>query len=525
MSKKKKIEREETKIKEPFKYFQTYGRSILIPFEIIFEKEEFKDFDIFQMIYSNKRFYADLGPTFCKTCNDILNLDNTIAERFLYQYFNLKRAIDTHKLTNQDTFISFLTSNLLTYKKGKNQKSLMDLVKLWVDDHFINHIDPFYEQNAAKYEQSIMFFERHYKLLFHVSVLSKFVIPISIHFLYNNPEIRIDLDSFIFIIVMELMQLSATVFEGEEKINIYSKLYRHVEKYVNKIETSDQAGLERLQFHGVTPDSIIETVMKKLCTNMLPRYIFEKDIIKFNQSVLRTSVDIYTLRKKDPISAHQLIMDDDIDDDNDGMNLFNRYNRTKNEKTVIFRKVLSGITIDKIAKKMQIEFDKNELDFYNKNIEITPLQIMLITQILAKDFQGYENISGCNRLDIVKGIIILHKRMLRLKLINLANLITSKKTSSILSKYQIKNLVKKIQSHPLYLKVIDLKYSFVKDLFENRITLKNEKNHPIVELMRLINNENYVYNGYNDPDNGKPIPKNEDQILDEIFEMYIKLIR
>ena len=510
-------------------YFIVNGRTVSIPFEKIFNKQEFQEFDNFKMIYKAKRFYADSANIFCKTCNEILSKDKEIAERFLYQYLNLKRAIDTGKLKNQDTFISFLTSNLFTYKREKNKKSIMELVKLWVDENFINHIDPFYEKNAAKYEQSIMFFERHYKLLFHVSALSKFIIPICIHFLYNNPEIKMDLDSFIYLVIMELMQLSASISEGEngEKINIYSKLYRHVEKYVNRIEVSDQAGLERLQFHGITPDSIIETVMKKLCTNMLPRYEFDKDIMKFNQSVLRTSIDVYTLRKKDPIPSHQLIMDDENmgDDDKDGMDLFSRYNKTKNEKTVIFRKILSSYTIDQIAKKMQIEILPAELDYYNKTIEINPLQVLLISQILAKEFEGYENIAGCNKIDIIKAIIILHKRMLKLKLVNLANLIIARKTSAILSKYQLKLLVKKIQSHPLYSKVIDIKYRFVKDLFENRITLKNERNHPIVELMRMIVNENYIYNGFNDPDNGKPIPKDEDIILNEVLEMYIKLIR
>lgn len=507
-------------------YFIVKGKTVVIPFEKIFHKESLRDYDNFRMIHKSKRFYAESAPIFCKTCNEILNKNKEIAENFLYQYLNLKRAIDHGKLKNPNLFINFLTSNLFMYKRRKSQQSIMELIKDWVNENFINHIDPYYEKNAQKYEQSIMFFERHYKLLFHVTVLSKFAIPICVHFLYSNPEIKMDLDSFIYNVIMELMQLSASVHEGAEKINIYTKLYRHVEKYMNRIAVSDQAGLERLQFHGVTPDSIIETVMKKLITNMLPKYEFDRDIMKFNQSVIRTSIDVYTLRKRDPIPARCLLVDEDGlgDDEKDGIDLFSRYNKAKNEKLVMYRKLLSGPTMDRIAKRLQIDLKADELDFYNKTIEINPLQIILITQLLSKDFEGAENISGCTRFDVIKGIIILHKRMLRLNLVNLANLVVAKKTSAILSKYQLKSLVKKIQTHPLYPKVIETRYGFVKDLFENRIVARSERNHPIIELMRLIINENYVYNGFNDPDNGKPIPKNEDKILDEILEMYTKLM-
>lgn len=527
------MEELETKIEEKtviplipkINYFNPDRKIVIIHFDQIFSNPALSKYNIFKMTHKSKRFYAEASPIICNGCNEVLSMDKEIADNFLYQYLNIKKAIDDGKLKNQNTFISLLTSNLFLYKRNNNKKSIIDIVKEYVDNNFINHIDPYYEKNSAKYEQSIMFFERHYKLLFHISVLSKFSIPLCIHFLYNNPEIDIDVDYFIYLVVMELMQLVSSI-ETNDTINIYSKLYRHVEKFMNRISISDQAGLERLQFYGYTVNSIIETVIKKLTTNILPKYEFTKDIMKFNQSVLRSSVEVYTLRKQDEFPAHCLISDDESfgDDDKDGMDIFSRYNKAKDEKTIIYRKVLSGMTIDKIAQKYQIKLDLKELEYYYNTIDITPLQVALITQIFAKEFEGSENISGCYKYDVIKGLVILHKRMLNLNLINLANLIISKKSNSILSKCQLKSLSKKVQSHPMYDKIINNRYSFVKELFETKITNKNEKNHPIIELMRIIMNENYIYNGYNDPDNGKPIPKNEDQILNEVLDMYAKMI-
>ena len=506
-------------------YFNVDKKTIVIHFDELFKKPDLSQYNIFKLSFKSKRFYADTAPIFCTGCNEVLSLNREIAEDFLYQYLNIKKAIDEGKLKNKNTFINLLTTNLFLFKRKNNKKAILDLIKEYVDINFINHIDPYYEKNLSKYEQSIMFFERHYKLLFHMSALSKFTIPLCIHFLYNNPNIDTDVDSFIYLIMMELIQIVINI-ENNENINIYSKLYRHIEKFMDRISVSDSAGLERLEIYGYTVQSIIEMVIKKLLTNILPKYEFNKDIMKFNQSVLRSSVEDYTLRKKDEFPAYCIINDEESfgDEDKDGLDIFTRYNRTKDEKTIIYRSVLSSITIDKIAERYQIIINPNELKYYNENLEINSLQILLLTQIFSKEFEGVENIYGCSKLDIVKGIIILHKRMLKLNLINLANLIIAKKVNTILSKYQMKSLIKKIQSNETYKKIIKYRYSYIKDLFETKIISKSDKKHPIIELMKLIMNENYIYNGLNDPENGILIPKNEDIILDEVLNLYIKLI-
>lgn len=507
-------------------YFQVKNKMIVIEFDKIFDLPHLEKYNYFHMTYNSKRFYADNAETFANGCNSILSQDPKMAQTILYQYLTLKRTIDEKSSINYKTFISVLMNLLFTYKPNNGQMNFLDAIKLYIDTHYINHINPFYEQNAGKYEQAIMFFERHYKILFEVSYLSQFIIPISMHYLYNNPSIGFDADSFIYLVIMELMKIVTPVIENDKKVDIYTKLYRHVQKYMDKTQVTDKQGMTRLQIYGVTADSTIDAVMKKLLTNILPRYKFDEDIMKFNQSVIRTSIEVYTLRKKDPIPARCLISDSENfnDEDDNGMELFDQFNKSRNEKMIFYRKSLSGRTMEKIAQKYNIFIPSNEMDFYRKNIEITPLQINLISQVFAKDFGGVENISGCNEQDMIYGIVILHKRMLKLNLINLANLILAKKTYSVLNKTQSKNILKKIEAHPLYEKIINSRYKFVKGLFLNKIVAKNERNHPMVDLLKIIMNDNYVYNGFGDPDNGKIINKNEDDIINEVLNIYLTLI-
>lgn len=510
-------------------YFKVKNKLIVIEFDKIFCDPELEKYNYFRLTYNSKRFYSDNIDIFVRGCNAVLNKDPKAAMNILYQYLNLKKAIDDKKIPKYKTFISLLISNLFTYQPKNGQKNIIEVIKDYVDEKYVDHIDPFYEENVAKYEQPIMFFERHYKILFMLTSLSQFVIPLALHYISNNPSVGMDADSFVYLIIMELMELISVDSNGE-KINIYTKLYRHAQKHMQKTDKTDKQGMVRLQFYGVTPESTVENVMKKLITNILPKYDFEKDIMKFNQTVIRTSIDIYTLRKHDPIPARCIINDGEGfgDEEDNGMELFNTYNKSKNEKTVVLRRTLADKTMDSIARKYNIVYTKAEYDWYLKNLEINPLQVTLVSQILATDFGGSENIAGCNRASFIKGIIIVHKRMLSLNLVHLANYIIAKRTTTVLNTCQVRTLIKKIQSHPIYQKIIENRYKSIRTLSIEKITNKTDKTHPIINIMKLILNENYIFCGYNDPDNGKPIEKNkdlEDIILNEVLNIYQLLIQ
>ena len=513
-------------------YFKVENKNVIIEFDKIFKDPMLAKYNVFHMIHKNKRFYADNASIFIKGCNKILSKDSRLAEALLYQYLLIKKGIDENKFTNYNTFINILITTIFTYQPYNGDLSILKLIKNYVNEEYIDHIDPTYEANANKYEQSIMFFKRHYKMLFQITSLSYFIIPLSIHYVYKNPSIDMDADSFVYLVIMELMGIIDYVDEDDpatlkEPINIYNKLYRHVHKYISKALVTDKQGMSRLEIYGTTFDSTVEMIMKKLLTNILPKYEFNRDIMKFNQTVIRTSFEIYTLRKKDPIQTRCLMNDSDTfsgDDEDSGMDVFDRYNNPRDEKISIYRKFLTSKTMDVIARKYNVYYTQDEYEWYINNLEITPLQVTIVSQVLSKEFGGSENIFGCSRKDLIKGIIILHKRMLSLGLEYLANLIVAKKANSILSKYQIKSLIKKIQSHPLYNQIIEDRYKFIKDLFETKIVAKSERNHPIIELMRLTLDDTYVFCGYNDPDNGKTIPKNEDILLDEVLKMYRLMI-
>lgn len=520
-----------SKTETQINYFNVSNKSVIIEFDKIFNNESLAKYNIFHMIHKNKRFYADNANIFVKGCNKILNKDKKLAEALLYQYLLIKKGIDDKRFNNYNTFINVVITTLFTYQPHNGSLSILELISNYVNEEYIDHIDPTYEANINKYEQSIMFFKRHYKILFQITSLSYFIIPLCIHYVYSNPDIEMDADSFMYLMIMELMGIINSVDdedeESKEPINIYNKLYRHVHKYITRALVGDKQGMSRLEIYGITFDSTVEMIMKKLLTNILPKYEFDRDIMKFNQTVIRTSFEIYTLRKKDPIQTRCLMSDSDGfsgDDEDGGMDVFDRYNNPRDEKVGIYRKILTGPTMDIIARKHEIYYTQEEFDYYNKTIEVNPLQVTLVSQVLAKEFEGSENIFGCTRKDLIKGIIILHKRMLRLNLVYLANLIVAKQSNTILSKYQMKSLIKKVQAHPVYQQLIDDRYKFIKEMFSTKIITKNERNHPIIELLRLVLNNNYEFNGFNDPDNGKIIPKNEDVLLNEVLNIYQLMI-
>lgn len=500
-----------------YEYFKAVSKNCIIPFSELFGKNDFEKYKFFKMILVSKKIFSRLIDSICVINNNVLNFDTKVGNEFIYKYLTLKKDLDENKyFGKKDLFINNLLKELFSVE-------MLDMIKRYVDSKYVTKINPEYEINKEKkYEEAPMFLERHYKIIYRSSIMTNLIIPLAVQFIQKNPQENIDVSLFLMDIIVIIFKYA----EVGENINIYHKLYRLVEKKVNARMNTDNFGLRLQEIYGVTRGSIIDDIIVKLLTTIIPKLKFDGDIIILMDVVIRCHLDVYILRGKFNYTAHPISEDmDGTANGDDGLNeseMFESYNNKKDEKISLLRDLLPHFVVKDIERIYKIDYMPGEVEYYMLNMEKNPLQEILLSQVFSKDFGGTDNMYGASRQEFFKLCLILAKRMRRFDINLLADYVTAKKSNTILTRYQYRNIHKKLQTHPNYESVIN-KYSSVGNLFINKISNRMDKN-PMMENLILIFNNNYTKNTYLSTDNGSPLEKNEDVIIDEMIKMYNLLI-
>ena len=84
-------------------------------------------------------------------------------------------------------------------------------------------------------------------------------------------------------------------------------------------------------------------------------------------------------------------------------------------------------------------------------------------------------------------------------------------------------VMKELKSNIDYNKLIELKYRYIHSVFEIKAGQIEEKNPILDAIVGLIHN-NYVFCDFNNPENGKPIEFDEKLIINDVLQMYKKMI-
>jgi hypothetical protein len=496
--------------KEPkvIEYFQLFKKNIIIPFNVFFDSK-FEDFSEFVLSIATKKTYSKIAPLIVSENNYILSRCTSMEiDQFIYKYMTLKIAIDTDRYRNrsQQSVISDIITTIFT-------SDFMKVINDYVDEMYQTNIDKGIDLDKHKYDKGTTFLDRHYKIMYKVSTMSRFIIPLMTHYIHNNPEV--DGNQFIMDMFLAIINISQFNQIGKEA-DIYAKLHTYVSRAVRKTLYTDKTMWERLMILGVTPDIAINDTTMKLITNVMCKYSFDKNIMNLNTVVIRKSIMSYTLRKKDPYTIYSLSdtagMASDDDSISSEIDIFDSYNTQRDESVILFRKFGTVHDIDIIQKREGITIDPLEIEFYLKSKRYHELQKSTLCFMFSRYFGGIENIiGGCRKEDWVRLMIILIKTLKKLGMEYLAEFIPA-----IRQNYSYKRLSKfldtAINSDPLYQQIVEKKYKHIMGLFEKRNFIKG--------MIVMIINNTYTYNSYQNPLNGQNIEKDELKIVKQVLNFF-----
>lgn len=494
--------------KKIIEYFYLFSKNIIIPFEKYYGLE-FEDYNEFNLSISQKKIYSKISDLIVKENNLLLNRDEVLANEFIYEYFTIKYAIDRgeYKDKSTDLFINDIVSIIFT-------KKFMEMIKDYVDDNYITNVDEDIDETKNRYDPGTTFKDRHYKMMYQISSMSRLIIPLMTHYIYNY-NIS-DPNKFIMDCFMALFK----VVEYGTDANIYAKLHLFVTRTINKTLYTDATMWDRLMIFNVTKENVCEEALNKIITNIIPKYSFEKNIMKFNSVVVRKTIMLHVFRKKDPYTVFSLTSNDGQATDDDAMSseieIFASYNTQRDESLIMYRKHATARDVEILRNREGVVYEDGEIEFYSDSKRYHEFQKTVICSMFSRYFSGVENIiNGCTKDDWIRLMIIAKRMLERLNLNILSEFLSSEKQQFSYKKLS-KSVNNQIDEDPIYKELVEKKYGDIGGIFERRNFIKGM-------IITLINNT-YTYNSFNNPLNGQYIEKDETKIVKEVLTFFKMLI-
>ena len=416
----------------------------------------------------------------------------------------IKKQIDNRtESMKKDQFINLVTTRFfrdtnvkqLVYKMVEHNYELDVTVDKKTGRTFMGHYD-FTNDDA--------------KALLAISIVMKFVIPATSHYIATNTVYNDDtLSSLATDIFMEVFGYVGEAENTNPDI-LLMKLFKFTEEKINKHSIDHQAlWQQQSALRGLTENKHVDTVLiKHLISNNMFKFQFNDNIVSFMKSIVETQL-MCTINKvkykADPVHV------DGIKDAN-GLSGIDKLEQSlaKLDETTIIRcdKSLKDI-INKLEQEVGPISDE-EVAYYGIHFQATSsFHSTLLNYMFAKEFGGYTELKNINIFQHMKLLVIAKRRLTNAGYVQLPYLFSSVirgRTSTRL--LQNTKFTNKLEASSVYRNLIDNKYP----------TLKGYGDDKILQIISQTLNNIYTYVEYEHQElTGEIIEFNEDVISDEIL--------
>lgn len=487
MSEKDFIRVDEWTPKEEDMIIRKDGKLIYIPFDEIFNKPSLKDLNKFII---SKDSYVNELDGIIRYLNYFIKFYDTDNELLVY-YLRIRFLLSENKNSfSIKSFNRLIEESLLT-------KSIRNKIKKMVDDNY--YIDLSSKKKNAKYSESLEFTNDHAKTLHEISIAMRIIIPVVFHF-FNLKNINKD----------HIYKIYHPLFDLFDENVLINKLEFII---INRIKTNHSKNYtiwNQREIFGVSElTQAVDLLNGKLISDTMFKFIFSKNIISFIYSILDRQLGFFISEtyKENRIEVT------DKKEHIEGLSGLDKLemNLVKiDESSIILSEVVIDSTIKKIKRKMNIEIDKEELDFYLDNMKIEKFTSQLVFYFYAKYFGGYRDLYSLSKIRYTELILLLKKRLQYHGYIYLPQILTAN-IEGKLNTRTIRNnkFLTKVESSDIYQRLIKDKYSTLEDVGKSSL---------ILNLLSTILNTPFSFVDYKHPDKlGVLIEIEQDKVSDEFL--------
>lgn len=444
--------------------------------------------------YNNKKMLNHL-PKYMNYFEKFFDIDKEL----LVNIYRIKYLIDYEPSYNEDSFLNdiriyFMSESIIRKSWYMNEYNYM--LSLDIKNYNNNNV-------------SLLYNDKHAKILMWMSLMINMMIPTITHFIF----VRNILDSNEFI--LRVYDIMLKYINDNMGVNIYGKLYDTVTTNVER-NVKDNGILWDMQIiRGVNPTTHTINTINNILLNILPKYRYDSNLISLNYSSIRLNIkyqiDVGYDYNFIPLRSYKR----DIDQ-NSEWDKFESLQVRSNESLHIQNSSNAKIAM-KYIEYTYGPFDDNEIKYYSERLKnddgeiINSFQKYLIFNLFYKLFGIPISAYNINKEDYIKLMISAKKLLLANNMVILPYIISSK-----IERLQNKKSINKkeltyIQKLPFYKNIID-KY-------------KNPKIEKYIFSIigTILTSDFVIIDYYNKEIDGKKIV-NIPEIISEEILMYITLI-
>jgi hypothetical protein len=326
--------------------------------------------------------------------------------------------------------------------------SMINKVKKMVEDNYTQKLD-YTNIKSPK----LQYTDDNAKLLHTMSIFMDLCIPLLTNYAYMHKISGID---------DYLLAMYDKILHMDPSTDMYSKLYDTSYTNVLHNQRNNQGIWNKQDIRAI--DVITHSVdsVQNIILNIIPKYTFDRNIIFFNYSSIRTNTkykvtDIGFEFSYSPVSSSKRDDDSVSDFDNFEAGLIRM-----NESLYLQNKV-NGQTCMRNIEVQFGPFDNTEIKLYTKSILIGPdgnykidsFQKQLVFLMFYRWFNDTQSIYSINRVEYIK-LIIAAKKILRSKNMIILPYVISGKVEKLVNRKTINKKEKTlVESCPLYCKILE----------------------------------------------------------------------
>lgn len=465
------------------------------------------------------KFYGiDDNPsldTFILASKRCYNMNTMLAHLPLYMnYFERYFDSDKELLINL-----FRIKYLIDYEESYDQESFInDIKKYFMSDSMIrktlymNEYNYMLDLDSKNYHNdrnpSLLYTDRHAKILMWMSIMINAMIPILTHFAYMKNIL--DCNSFLLKVYDILL-----CFVGQEfGVNIFGKLHETAASTVGRNFKDNRVLWDMQSIRGESTTTHATNTVNNILLNIIPKYTYDKNLVFLNYSSIRSStgflIDTEYEYNYVPLSGSKR------EGDQSDWDKFDSLQSKRNESISILNEANSRSTMN-VIDYIYGPFDEQEVEFYKRRLInddgeiINGFQKNLIFNLFYKYFGVPSSAYHISKDDYVILLLAAKRMLLRNNMVILPYVISSKVERVQVRKSINKKEFARIESSPYY--------EQIKNKYKNP---KIEKY--IMSLIATILTSDFRIIDFEDEEiDGKKIVNIPDIISEEIM-MYVDMI-
>jgi len=399
----------------------------------------------------------------------------------IFNYLQIKYNIDYHKDEYSLTQFKEDIVNILLTKKLKSiiENDYLEGYSLDID-----------KKKSTKYKDSLQFTNEHAKLLLKISMGIKFIIPLATQYLnkcggqvkfesdINSNKDFMEVDYYlydIFHIIFDLFEIydfdeNGTLIKITREIDLANKLTDSIRNRISATKYSDKIIWDKYENFGVTPESIVEPWLWKTATDIIPKFVIDRNVFTFLHVCWKFFIT-NMFRTNLPINFKPI---DLKYEDQEGLTQFDKIDIVTariNESKLIINDLSIKLLIKQMERKHEINISEEKLEFYKEHFKLNKIQKKLLSIYYASYFNNSEVIFHCNKEQVIRMTVILVK-ILRNNQFKCLNKILMSSIDTELTEKKVlnKKILNKVLSSKKYQRLITVKYSCMSNRIEKIIS-------------------------------------------------------